>query len=124
VWLSPEPHAVAIDPDRGTNGRGLAVVTCTNSNGASSPSGALDAVDLAHYAGQIPRQLRLPSSPLPDGCVFDPSVSPALFYSVSTQGTLITAFNPDTGATQTIKVGIIPTPCLQFPDGTILTVDR
>jgi len=56
--------------------------------------------------------------------VFDPSVSPALFYSVSTQGNVITAFNPDTGATQTIKVGINPNAiAYNFQTGTILTVN-
>jgi len=125
VAVDQSPIAVAIDPDRGTNGRGLAVVTCLILNGASSPSGALDAVDIG---STTPVRSTSAStsflSSTPTGVVFDPSVSPALFYSVSTQGNVITAFNPDTGATQTIKVGINPNAiAYNFQTGTILTVN-
>jgi len=59
-----------------------------------------------------------------NGVVFDPSVTPALFYAVSTQGNVITAFNPDAGTTQTIKVGINPNAiAYNFQTGTILTVN-
>jgi DNA-binding beta-propeller fold protein YncE len=125
VAVDQSPIAVAIDPDRGTNGRGLAVVTCLILNGASAPSGALDAVDIG---STTPVKSTSAStsflSSTPTGVVFDPSVSPALFYSVSTQGNVITAFNPDTGATQTIKVGINPNAiAYNFQTGTILTVN-
>ena len=125
VAVDQSPIAVAIDPDRGTNGRGLAVVSCLILNGASAPSGALDAVDIG---STTPVRSTSAStsflSSTPTGVVFDPSVSPALFYSVSTQGNVITAFNPDTGATQTIKVGINPNAiAYNFQTGTILTVN-
>jgi len=125
VSVDQNPIAVAIDPDRGTNGRGLAVVTCLIPNGASSPAGALDAVDIG--AATPVRSTSGSTSFLtatPTGVVFDPSVSPALFYAVSTQGNVITAFNPDSGGIQTIKVGINPNAiAYNFQTGTILTVN-
>jgi len=128
--VDPSPTAVAIDPDRGTNGRGLAVVSCTISNGASSPSGALDAVDIG---GSTPVRSTSGSTSFltaaPTGVVFDPSVvtgtaNPGVFYAVSTQGNVITSFNPDSGGTQDIKVGINPSAiAYNFQTGTILTVN-
>jgi len=128
--VDPSPTAVAIDPDRGTNGRGLAVVSCTISNGASSPSGALDAVDIG---GSTPVRSTSASASFltaaPTGVVFDPSVAtttanPGVFYAVSTQGNVITTFNPDSGSAQTIKVGINPSAiAYNFQTGTILTVN-
>jgi DNA-binding beta-propeller fold protein YncE len=125
VAVDQNPIAVAIDPDRGTNGRGLAVVTCLVLNGASSPFGALDAVDIG---SSTPIRSASAStsflSSTPTGVVFDPSVTPALFYAVSTQGNVITAFNPDSGGTQTIKVGINPNAiAYNFQTGTILTTN-
>lgn len=130
VAVDQNPIAVAIDPDRGTNGRGLAVVTCLRVNGASSPSGALDGVDIGSTTPV--RSASASTSFLtstPTGIVFDPSVvtgttSPGLFYAVSTQGNVITAFNPDSTQTQTIKVGINPNAiAFNFQSGTILTVN-
>lgn len=125
VAVDQNPTAVAIDPDRGTNGRGLAVVTSLILNGASSPFGALDAVDIGLSTPVRSTSVSTPSvSSTPTGVVFDPSVSPALFYAVSTQGNVITTYNPDTGATQTIKVGINPNAiAYNFQTGTILTVN-
>jgi DNA-binding beta-propeller fold protein YncE len=125
VAVDLNPIAVAIDPDRGTNGRGLAVVTCLQSNGASSPFGELVGVDIG-LATPIRSTTASTSflSSTPTGIVFDPSVSPALFYAVSTQGNVITSFNPDTSQTQTIKVGINPNAiAYNFQTGTILTVN-
>jgi len=125
VAVDQNPIAVAIDPDRGTNGRGLAVVTCLVLNGASSPFGALDAVDIG-LSTPVKSTSAATSflSSTPTGVVFDPSVTPALFYAVSTQGNVITAFNPDAGTTQTIKVGINPNAiAYNFQTGTILTVN-
>jgi DNA-binding beta-propeller fold protein YncE len=124
VAVDPNPIAVAIDPDRGTNGRGLAVVTC-QTTGASSTFGELVGVDIG---STTPIRSTSASasflSSTPTGVVFDPSVSPALFYAVSTQGNVITAFNPDSGQTSTIKVGINPNAiAYNFQTGTILTVN-
>jgi DNA-binding beta-propeller fold protein YncE len=125
VAVDQSPIAVAIDPDRGTNGRGLAVVTCLQLNGASTPFGALDGVDIG---GTVP--VKLASATIsglqstPTGVVFDPGVTPALFYATSTQGNQITAFNPDTNGTLAIKVGINPVAAAyNFQTGTILTVN-
>jgi len=123
VAVDQNPIAVAIDPDRGTNGRGLAVVTSLLLNGAASPSGALDAVDIG---ASTPARATSGSTAFltatPTGVVFDPSVS--LFYAVSTQGNVITAFNPDSGQTRTIQVGINPNAiAYNFQTGTILTVN-
>jgi DNA-binding beta-propeller fold protein YncE len=125
VAVNQSPIAVAIDPDRGTNGRGLAVVTTLQLNGASAPFGALDAVDIG---GTVPVKSSSASVSgllsTPTGIVFDPAVSPALFYATSTQGNQITTFNPDTNGTSTIKVGINPTAiAYNFQAGTMLTVN-
>ena len=125
VAVDQNPIAVAIDPDRGTSGRGLAVVTCLQLNGAAAPFGALDGVDIG---GTTPVKLTAASvsgvQSTPTGIVFDPSVSPALFYAVSTQGNQITSFNPDTNQTIPIKVGINPTAvAYNFQTGTMLTIN-
>ena len=125
IAVDQNPIAVAIDPDRGTNGRGLAVVTCLQLNGAAPPFGCLDVIDIGTT---VPVKLAAASisgiQSTPTGIVFDPAVSPALFYATSTQGNQITAFNPDTGGTSTIKVGINPTAiAYNFQSSTILTVN-
>ena len=125
VAVDQNPIAVAIDPDRGTNGRGLAVVTALVLNGSSSPFGAADYVDigLSTPAKSTSASTSFLSS-TPTGVVFDPSVTPALFYAVSTQGNVIMAFNPDGGTPQAIKVGINPNAiAYNFQTGTILTVN-
>jgi DNA-binding beta-propeller fold protein YncE len=128
--VDQNPIAVAIDPDRGTNGRGLAVVTCLQVSGVSSPSGELVGVDIGSTS---PIRSTSGSASLlsstPTGVVFDPSAAtsttnPGLFYAVSTQGNVITSFNPDSGSAQTIKVGINPNAiAFNFQTGTILTVN-
>lgn len=123
VAVNQSPIAVAIDPDRGTNNRGLAVVTSLILNGASTPFGALDVVDI----GTTP-PVKISSASIvglqatPTGIVFDPANT--AFYATSSQGNVITAFNPDTGQTQSIKVGINPTAlAYNFRTSTILTVN-
>lgn len=125
IAVNQSPIAVAIDPDRGTNGRGLAVVTTLQLNGASAPFGALDAIDIG---GKVPVKSTSASISgllsTPTGIVFDPAVPRALFYATSTQGNQITAFNPDTNGASTIKVGINPTAiAYNFQSSTILTVN-
>lgn len=123
VAVNQNPIAVAIDPDRGTNNRGLAVVTSLLLNGASSPIGGLDVVDI----GTTPPVKDSTASLVgiqatPTGIVFDPANT--AFYATSSQGNVITAFNPDNGQTQGIKVGINPTAlAYNFRTSTILTVN-
>jgi DNA-binding beta-propeller fold protein YncE len=122
VSVDQNPIAVAIDPDRGTNGRGLAVVTCQQVTGGSGSLVGVDIGSTTPIRSTSAATSFLSSSPT--GIVFDPAVSPAVFYAVSTQGNVITAFNPDTGQTQTIKVGINPSAiAYNFQTGTILTVN-
>jgi DNA-binding beta-propeller fold protein YncE len=139
VAVDPNPLAVAIDPDRGTSGRGLAVVTCLILNGASAASGALDVVDIG---GTTPVKSTTASisgiQATPTGIVFDPSVppntpasgtgtgttNPGLFYVVSSQGNQITTFNPDNSQTRAIPVGINPVAIAHnFQTGTMLSVN-
>jgi len=46
IGVDRSPIAVAIDPDRGTNNRGLAVVTALQLVSGGTAIGALDAVDI------------------------------------------------------------------------------
>jgi DNA-binding beta-propeller fold protein YncE len=56
--------------------------------------------------------------------VFDPAVSPGLFYITSSDGNVIGAFNPDNSQVQQIRVGINPTSiAYNMQTGTIVTVN-
>jgi hypothetical protein len=125
ISIDQGPIAVAIDPDRGTNSRGLAVVTALQLISGSAPIGVLDAIDIGNAS---PAKSTTAASgtitATPTGIVFDSSVSPTLFYSVSSGGNLVTAFNPDTGGTSTVRVGINPTSLAINPQtGGIMTVN-
>jgi len=124
--VDQQPIAVAIDPDRGTNGHGLAVVTSFVQSGISAPTGVLDVVDIG--TGTPVKSSNVTASFLtatPTGIVFDAAVSPGLFYVTESDGNLIGAFNPDTGQQPTpIRVGINPTSiAYNLQTGTILTVN-
>jgi DNA-binding beta-propeller fold protein YncE len=123
VATNQSPIAIAIDPDRGTNNRGLAVITSLLLNGASTPIGALDTVDIGTSPPVKDNTASVTTvSATPTGIVFDPATT--LFYASSSQGNLITALNPDTGASQSIKVGINPTSlAFNFQTSTLLTVN-
>jgi DNA-binding beta-propeller fold protein YncE len=123
--VDQQPIAVAIDPDRGTNGHGLAIVTALVQSGISTVTGALDVVDIG--TGTPVRNANATASFLtaaPTGIVFDAAVSPGLFYVTESDGNLIGAFNPDTGQVTPIRVGINPTSiAYNLQTGTILTVN-
>jgi DNA-binding beta-propeller fold protein YncE len=123
VAVNQNPLAVAIDPNRGTNNRGVAVVTSLILNGSSAPFGGLDVVDIGTSLPVKDATASLTGiQATPSGVVFDAAT--ANFYATSSQGNLITAFNPDTGATQSIRVGINPTSlAFNFQTSTILTVN-
>src|SRR5712664_2703125 len=119
------PIAVAIDPDRGTNNQGLAVVTGIPLI-SSSPSGTLYLVDIGLASPSLNTTVSFGSS-TPTGIVFNPAVStgtpnPGLFYVNSSGSNQISAFNPDTGIASPTSVGINPTALAVNPQsGAILT---
>jgi DNA-binding beta-propeller fold protein YncE len=121
--VNQNPIAVAIDPDRGTNNRGEAVVTSLILNGSNTPFGGLDIVDLGVSPPSRNTSVSLNSiQATPTGIVFDPATT--LFYATSSQGNSITALNPDNGLTQIIPVGVNPTSlAYNYQSSTILTVN-
>lgn len=125
VAVDQTPIAVAIDPDRGTNNRGVAVVTALVLTCGTGAFGALDVVDIG-AATPIKSNASCITGVLatPTGIVFDPAGPGRPFYVTSSQANLISAFNADSGASQAIKVGINPTSlAINSQTGTILTVN-
>ncbi len=125
IAIDTSPIAVAIDPDRGTNNRGLAVVTALQLVSGSAPVGVLDAIDLG---GQSPVKSTTAAvgtvTSTPTGVVFNPSVSPTLFYATSSGGNVVTTFNPDNGSSTSVRVGINPTSLAINPQtGGIVTIN-
>jgi DNA-binding beta-propeller fold protein YncE len=126
-----EPIAIAIDPDRGTNSRGLAVVTGLQTvSGGSAPNGALYSVDIGLATPALSTTISIGSvNSTPTGIVFDPAAStptanPGVFYVNSTGTNQITSFNPDNGASSFVNVGINPTSLALNPQtGAILTAN-
>jgi DNA-binding beta-propeller fold protein YncE len=56
--------------------------------------------------------------------VFDPAVSPTVFYVSSSEGNAILTYNPDSGTALSTQVGINPTSlAYNYETGTILTVN-
>jgi|HubBroStandDraft_6_1064221.scaffolds.fasta_scaffold03074_3 hypothetical protein len=130
IAVPQQPTAVAIDPDRGTNNQGIAVVTGLQlTNGPTQ--GVLQVVDIGLAAPTLsnsvsPFNVTAPST----GIVFDPTVAtgtanPGVFYASSSGGNVITSFNPDPGGGfSTVNVGINPTALAINPEtGAILTTN-
>jgi len=124
IGVDTAPIAIAVDPDRGTNNNGLAVVTALALT-SSFPRGVLDSVDIGSVSPAKSTTAAVGTVTLtPTGVVFDPSVSPTLFYAVSSGGNLVSSFNPDTGASSSVRVGINPTSLAINPQtGGIMTVN-
>jgi DNA-binding beta-propeller fold protein YncE len=125
-----EPIAIAIDPDRGTNNQGLAVVTGLQLVSGSAPNGALYPVDIGLATPTLSTTISIRSvSSSPTGIVFDPAAStatqnPGLFYVNSSGTNQITSFNPDNGNSSFVNVGINPTSLALNPQtGAILTAN-
>jgi DNA-binding beta-propeller fold protein YncE len=123
-----QPIAVAIDPDRGTNNQGLAVVTGLQLNNGSTSSGALYPVDIGLAAPTLSTTISISTvSSSPTGIVFNPAVSTGtanrgLFYANASGANTIGSFNPDTGGVSNTNVGINPTALAVNPQsGAILT---
>ncbi|HEY6390328.1 MAG TPA: hypothetical protein VIX89_03555, partial [Bryobacteraceae bacterium] len=123
-----QPLAVAIDPDRGANFQGIAVVSALVLSNGSSASGALAVVDIGLATPAL--STTVPSgfvNAAPTGIVFDPiartfTTNNGLFYANSSGTNSISAFNPDNGNSNAISVGINPTSLALNPQtGAILT---
>ena len=122
------PIAVAIDPDRGTNNQGLAVVTGLELQSGSMPVGALFPVDIGLISPTLSTTITVGSvTSSPTGIVFNPAVATGtanlgLFYVNSSGSNVISSFNPDTGGVSQTNVGINPTALAVNPEtGAILT---
>jgi DNA-binding beta-propeller fold protein YncE len=125
-----QPTAVAIDPDRGTNNQGLAVVTTLQLQSGLAPQGALASVDIGLATPTLSTTAQTGGITSPTtGIVFDPTIStgtanPGVFYASSSGGNVITSFNPDSGAVSNVNVGINPTALALNPEsGAILTTN-
>jgi len=124
IGVDTAPIAIAIDPDRGTNENGLAVVTALALS-STFPHGVLDSVDIGSATPAKSTTAAVGTVSLtPTGVVFDTSVFPTLFYAVSSSGNLVSSFNPDNGSVQTVRVGVNPTSLAVNPQtGQIMTVN-
>jgi hypothetical protein len=123
-----QPIAVAIDPDRGTNNQGIAVVTAVTLSSGLGPSGSLDVVEIGFATPVLSSTISSGFvSSTPTGIVFDPTVvtntaHPGVFYANSSGTNAIQQFNPDTGSGSSVSVGINPTSLAINPQtGAILT---
>ena len=124
VATDQEPIAIAIDPDRGANATGEAIVTALSIS-SSPASGTLDVVDLSTT---VPAQITTATTSvgsIPTGIIFDPASFPArLFYATESDSNAFITYNPDTGATTTVQVGINPfAVAYNFQTSSILTVN-
>jgi DNA-binding beta-propeller fold protein YncE len=125
-----QPTAVAIDPDRGTNNEGLAVVTTLELESGNAPQGALADVDIGLTTPTLSSTAVSGTVTAPTtGIVFDPTVvtgsaNNGVFYASSSGGNVISSYNPDTGNVITTNVGINPTALAINPEtGAILTTN-
>ena len=126
IALSGPPTAIAIDPNRA-----IAVVSNLQNSGTTSVTGGLDVVNLAttpptrSSTGSVSTLTTTLT-----GLAYDPGdpltipVTTSVFYATSTQANAIYAFNPDTGSTQAVRVGINPYSVAYNPQtGTLLTIN-
>jgi len=120
IPTSGPPTAIAVDPNRAE-----AVVTNIQNLGTSSASGGLDVINLSAVPPTKTTTASISSlTANPTGIVYDPAVSPALFYATSTQENAIYTFDPDTGSTSTIQVGVNPySIAYNYQTGTLLSVN-
>lgn len=125
-----QPTAVAIDPDRGTNNQGLAVVTSLQLVAGSAPVGSLQGVDIGLATPALGSAVQTANVTAPaTGIVFDPTVSTGtanngVFYASSSGGNVVASFNPDSGSSTPVNVGINPTAlAINTETGAILTTN-
>jgi DNA-binding beta-propeller fold protein YncE len=125
-----QPLAVAIDPDRGTNFQGIAVVSALSLSNGSAATGSLAVVDIGLATPSLSTTISSGFvNAAPTGIVFDPiaatgTQSQGLFYANSSGTNTISTFNPDSGGSNAISVGINPTSLAINPQtGAILTAN-
>ena len=125
-----QPLAVAIDPDRGTNFQGIAVVSALSLNSGSGATGSLAVVDIGLTTPALSTTISSGFvNAAPTGIVFDPiahtnTQNSGLFYANSSGTNTISTFNPDSGGSSAISVGINPTSLAVNPQtGAILTAN-
>lgn len=125
-----QPTAVAIDPDRGTNNQGIAVVTSLELVSGQPSQGALQVVDIGLSTPILSVTAATGSVTAPTtGIVFDPTVftgtaNNGVFYASSSGGNVISSFNPDNSQISTVNVGINPTALALNPEtGAVLTTN-
>ncbi|HKN25057.1 MAG TPA: hypothetical protein VJX72_09440, partial [Candidatus Acidoferrum sp.] len=120
IAVSGPPFAIAVDPNRA-----VAVVTNIQNAGTTSVTGGLDVISLSTVP---PAKITTSSinslTANPTGIVYDPAVTPALFYAASTQQNAIYSFNPDSGTTSLIRVGVNPFSVgYNYQTGSLLSVN-
>jgi DNA-binding beta-propeller fold protein YncE len=123
-----QPIAVAIDPDRGTNNQGLAVVTGLQLNPGNAANGALYPVDIGLASPTLSSTVSVSTvNTTPTGIVFNPAVNtgtanPGKFLFNASSANTISSYNPDNGQLSNANVGINPTALAINPQtGAILT---
>jgi DNA-binding beta-propeller fold protein YncE len=126
IALSGPPTAIAVDPNRAE-----AVVTNLQNSGTTSVYAGLDVVNLATNPPikSTTSSVSALAASL-TGIVYDPgdqnttTGQTGLFYATSTQSNAIYVFNPDSGSTQTVRVGINPYSLgYNYQTGTLLTIN-
>ncbi len=119
IAVDRQPFAIAVDPNRK-----IAVVTALRQVTVGTISGALDVVTLSGSPTLSTSATIASLSSAPTGIVYDPAVSPALFYLTSPQINSIYAYNPDAGSVQTVRVGVNPFSIgFNYQTGTLLSVN-
>jgi DNA-binding beta-propeller fold protein YncE len=123
-----QPIAVAIDPDRGTNHQGLAMVTGLQLNSGNSASGALYPVDIGLASPTLSSTVSVTQvNTTPTGIVFNPAVNtgtanPGKFLFNASSANIISSYNPDNNLLSNASVGINPTALAINPQtGAVLT---
>jgi DNA-binding beta-propeller fold protein YncE len=119
IAVDAQPFAIAVDPNRA-----VAVVTALQQVSAATISGALDVITLTGTPAKSTSASISSLSSTPTGIVYDPAPNPALFYTTSPQLNSIYSFNPDTGGTQSVRVGVNPfSIAYNYQTGTLLSVN-
>ncbi len=126
VAVSGAPTAIAVDPNRAA-----AVVTLLQNSGTSAASAGMDVISLSTQpparstsasVGSLTASLTgiaFDAAP-----TFNATAGSAVFYATSTQQNAIYSFNPDSGSTQLIRVGINPFGVAYNPQsGAIVTIN-